>query len=95
MTDLNPRGPRVTRHEIYTLIPHAKVIIFYLFTLLLLLLLLLLLILSGHIFDSCYYSVPRSIFRVQLHEVIPNSNLCWQPAKELTDKTSHEASHTV
>ena len=23
MTDLNPRGPHVTRHEIYTLIPHA------------------------------------------------------------------------
>ena len=56
---------------------------------------LLLLILSGYISVSCYYSVPSSIFRAQLHEVISNSNLCWQQDKEVTDKTSHEVAHTV
>ena len=56
---------------------------------------LLLLILFGYIIVSCYYSVSSYIFCAWLHEVIPNSNLYWQPTEEVTDKTSHEVAHTV
>jgi len=56
---------------------------------------LLLLFLSGYIIVSCYYLVSSYIFHAWLHEVIPNSNLYWQPAKEVTDKTSPEAAYTM
>ena len=56
---------------------------------------LLLLFLSGYIIVSCYYSVSSYIFRSWLHEVMPNSNLYWQPTEEVTDKTSLEVAYTM
>ena len=56
---------------------------------------LLLLFLSGYIIVSCYYSVSSNIFRAWLHEVIPNSNLYWQPTEEVTDKASLEVAYTM
>jgi len=53
------------------------------------------LFLSGYIIVSCYYSVSKYIFRAWLHEVIPNSNLYWQPTEEVTDRISPEVAHTV
>ena len=49
----------------------------------------------GYIIVSCYYSVSSYIFCAWLHEVIPNSNLYWQPTAEVADKTSPEVTHTV
>jgi len=55
---------------------------------------LLLLFLSGYIV-SCYYSASSFIFHAWLHEVIPNTNLYWQPTEEVTDETSIEVVYTM
>ena len=74
MTDLNPRWPHVTMHEIYTFIAHAELmsISTYYFHIFIywFISILILLIRSVYITVSFYYSVSSYIFRAWLHEVI-------------------------
>ena len=93
MTDLNPRRSHVTRHEIYTLIPHA---LNYYFLFLSLIYLFPCLFLSHYIVSIWLLSsvvvirYQGTFFCAYLHEVIPNSNLyCW-PTEEVTHKASLE-----
>ena len=66
-TDLNPRWPHVTMHEIYTLITHAELMFIstYYFQIFIywFISILILLIRSGHIIVSFYYFVSSYIFR--------------------------------
>ena len=91
MTDLNPRRPHVTRHEIYTLIPHLFHLIFIFISINLVICLfvyfyLIILFLSGYC--QLLFSSIKVYFCAWLHEVIPNSNLYWRPTEKLTNEAS-------